>query len=195
MNDKCILVTWMPWAWKTTFLSKLQRKYKDLSIISIDTIQEQLYDLEWFSNKEEKRDLHKKAFEKWLKQAQDDIKNNKIPVLEYPFDNRHIEQLKQIFKDVNILTIRLDLPVEKSYQRFHERDLSWNRHPWHFHSSYPNIWDEVPQYQSFEDYSEAMKRLNVAEFSLWKLLTLDASKIPFSDEHIFEYIDKKFLVK
>ena len=44
---KCILLTGMPWAWKTTFLSKLQGKYKDLSIISIDTIQEQLYDLEW----------------------------------------------------------------------------------------------------------------------------------------------------
>lgn len=194
MKSKCILVTGMPWSGKTSFLSKLQERYPDLSIISIDSIQEWLYDSVWFSNKEEKRNLHKKAFELWLKQAQDDIKNNRIPVLEYPFDNRHIEQLSQIFKDIDILTIRLDLPIELSYQRFHDRDLSGKRHPWHFHSSYPKIWDSLPQYQSFEDYSEAMKRLNVAEFSLWTLLTINASEFPFNDEHVFEFIDKEFLV-
>lgn len=194
MKSKCILVTGMPWSGKTSFLSKLQERYPDLSIISIDSIQERLYDSVWFSNKEEKRDLHKKAFELWLKQAQDDIKNNRIPVLEYPFDNRHIEQLSLIFKDIDILTIRLDLPVKLSYQRFHDRDLSGKRHPWHFHSSYPKIWDSLPQYQSFEDYSEAMKRLNVAEFSLWTLLTINASEFPFNDKHVFEFIDKEFLV-
>jgi hypothetical protein len=64
-----------------------------------------------------------------LEQAKNDIKNNRIPVLEYPFDNRHKDQLNRIFKDVDILTIRLDLPIDKSYQRFHERDLSGKRHP------------------------------------------------------------------
>lgn len=68
MKSKCILVTGMPWSGKTSFLSKLQERYPDLSIISIDSIQEWLYDSVWFSNKEEKRDLHKKAFELWLKQ-------------------------------------------------------------------------------------------------------------------------------
>ena len=194
MNSKCILVVGMPWSGKTTFLSELQKRYKNFSIISIDSIQEHLYDTVGFSNIEERRELHRKAFKMGLEQAKNDIKNNRIPVLEYPFDNRHIEQLSLIFKDIDILTIRLDLPVELSYQRFHDRDLSGKRHPWHFHSSYPKIWDSLPQYQSFEDYSEAMKRLNVAEFSLWTLLTIDASEFPFNDKHVFEFIDKEFLV-
>lgn len=194
MNPKCILVVGMPWSGKTTFLSELQKRYKNFSIISIDSIQEHLYDTVGFSNIEERRELHRKAFKMGLEQAKNDIKNNRIPVLEYPFDNRHKDQLNRIFKDVDILTIRLDLPIDKSYQRFHERDLSGKRHPWHFHSSYPNIWNSLPQYQPFEDYENAMKRLDVTNFSLWKLLTIDASEFPFSTEHIFEYIDNKFLV-
>jgi hypothetical protein len=39
-----------------------------------------------------------------------------------------------------------------------------------------------------------MNRLNVANFSLWTLLNIDASKFPFSDMHIFEYINKNFLI-
>lgn len=194
MIEKCILVAWMPWAGKTTFLSKLQKYHKNLHIISIDSIQEWLYESEWFSNKEEKQAIHKKAFELWLQQAINAIKSNKIPVLEYPFDNRHIERLRATFKNIDVLTIRLDIPIEKAYQNFHNRDLSGNRHQWHLYSSYPNIWNSLPQYQTFEDYSNAMNRQNVANFSLWTLLNIDASNFPFSDEHIFKYIDKNFLI-
>jgi len=193
-KDKCILVAGMPWAGKTTFVSELKKKFKDFVIITIDEIQEYYYDTIWFSNLEEKKELHKKAFQTALKTAKNEIKNDKIPVLEYPFDNRHTEQLKTTFKNVGVLTIRLDLPVEKAYQNFHNRDLSGNRHPWHFYSSYPNIWNSLPQYQTFEDYLNAMNRLNVANFSLWTLLNIDASKFPFSDMHIFEYINKNFLI-
>lgn len=192
-KDKCILVAGMPWAGKTTFVSELKKRFKDFVIITIDEIQEYYYDTIWFSNLEEKKELHKKAFQTALKTAKNEIKNDKIPVLEYPFDNRHKKQLKQTFENVNILTIRLNLPVEKAYQHFHERDLSRNRHPWHFHQSYPIIWDSLPQYQSFEDYAEAMNRLDVANFSLWTLLKIDASVFPLAIENVFEYIDKEFL--
>ena len=193
-KDKCILVAGMPWAGKTTFVSELKKRFKDFVIITIDEIQEYYYDTIWFSNLEEKKELHKKAFQTALKTAKNEIKNDKIPVLEYPFDNRHKKQLKQTFENVNVLTIRLDLPVEKAYQNFHNRDLSGNRHPWQFYSWYPNIWNSLPQYQTFEDYLNAMNRLNVANFSLWTLLNIDASKFPFSDMHIFEYINKNFLI-
>ena len=192
IKNKCILVAGMPWSGKTTFVSELEKRYKDFSIISIDKIQEYYYDTIWFSNLEEKKELHKKAFETALKHAKNDIKNGKIPVLEYPFDNRHKKELEQTFENVDILTIRLDLPVEKAYKHFHERDLSGNRHPWHFHQSYPIIWDSLPQYQSFEDYAEAMKHLDVANFSLWTLLKIDTSVFPLAIENVLKYLDDKF---
>jgi len=112
-----------------------------------------------------------------------------VPLLEYPFDDRHKDKLAACFGKETILNIRLDLPIEEAYRRFHERDLSGMRHLGHYYQTYPPKSGDKPSYQSFEDYQKAMRRLNVADFELGKTLKIDAGSFPLPIEKICDFIE------
>ena len=128
-QQKVILITGMPGAGKTTLVKELQKKYANAVAVSVDLIQESLYDTLGFASPDERRKLKAAAFKIALDEALDYTEQGLVPLLEYPFCDRHKEMLTSALKNKNILNLRLDLPLEEAYRRFHERDLSGKRHP------------------------------------------------------------------
>lgn len=122
------------------------------------------------------------------------IENDCVPILEYPFTDEHKTLLLNTFyKTVNFVTIRLDLPLDKAYERFHKRDMSGDRHPGHYYDSYPPNHESTPKYQDYDSYKKAMDRLNVADFTLGKTLVVDAMDLPLPVDEILTFIKSELL--
>ncbi|MBQ8465097.1 MAG: AAA family ATPase, partial [Alphaproteobacteria bacterium] len=61
-QQKVILITGMPGAGKTTLVKELQKKYANAVAVSVDLIQESLYDTLGFASPDERRKLKAAAF-------------------------------------------------------------------------------------------------------------------------------------
>lgn len=185
MKKNMILIAGMPGSGKSTLLNTLVKKIPDTFPISVDMIQETLYDTIGFSSPMQRRTLRHSAFALALKLAKTALSNNFIPVLEYPFGMLHKEQLTDLFQDeTNFITVRLELPVSEAYKRFHTRELSTKRHPGHFCECYPLKETTIPDYQSYDSFKEAMSRLKISEFASDKTITVKAVDFPMNVEEI-----------
>jgi predicted kinase len=188
-QQKVILITGMPGAGKTTLVKELQKQYPNTVAVSVDLIQESLYDTLGFTSPDERRKLKAAAFKIALDEATDYLEQGLVPLLEYPFCDRHKEMLTSALKNKNILNLRLDLPLEEAYRRFHERDLSGKRHPGHYFQSYPPKDGDKPAYQIFEDYKSAMHRTHTPEFEMGRTLKIDATHFPLPMDKICAFIE------
>ena len=177
-QQRVILIAGMPGAGKTTLVKELQAMFPQTVAISIDLIQESLYDSLGFISPNERRRLRVAAFKIALDEAVEYMKQGLIPLLEYPFGNRHKEALIKYFENMKILTLRLDLPIETAYQRFHQRDLSGERHPGHYFLSYPPKDGDKPRYQPFVEFKQAMDTSDTPGFELGDTLKISATDFP-----------------
>lgn len=189
MKKSIILIAGMPASGKTTLLNILTKDIFKAFPISVDLIQELLYDTLGFNSVQERRQIKKAAFSIAIGMAQTALKNGLVPILEYPFGNTHKDQLLKSFNETTFITVRLDLPIESAYERFHKRDLSDKRHPGHFYNQYPIAEGAVPSYQEFDKYKEAMLTSQVCEFSLGKTLAVNADLFPLPIKHILSYVN------
>ena len=188
-QQKVILITGMPGAGKTTLVKELQKKYQNAVAVSVDLIQESLYDTLGFASPDERRKLKAAAFKIALDEATDYMEQGLVPLLEYPFCDRHKEMLTAALQNKQILNLRLDLPLEEAYRRFHERDLSGKRHPGHYYQSYPPKDGDKPAYQIFEDFQSAMHRTHTPEFEMGQTLKIDATHFPLPMDKICAFIE------
>ncbi len=188
-QQKVILITGMPGAGKTTLVKELQKQYPNTVAVSVDLIQESLYDTLGFASPDERRKLKAAAFKIALDEALDYMEQGLIPLLEYPFCDRHKEMLTAALQNKQILNLRLDLPLEEAYRRFHERDLSGKRHPGHYFQSYPPKDGDKPAYQIFEDFQSAMHRTHTPEFEMGQTLKIDATHFPLPMDKICAFIE------
>lgn len=198
MTNILIILAGYPATGKTYIIEQLNKKMKDLESISIDEIEEKLYEYYGFKNSSEKKALYNKSFEEFYKVLEELMIQNKDIAIDYPFSYLQYDKLKYLVDKYGYkaLTIRLVGDIEIIFQRRVKRDLNENRHPAHLLDKYePGMKvsekmrrDNLITLEDFKNHCELRK---YSEFSLGKLLSIDASNRYADIDEIYNFISKE----
>ena len=175
-----IIVTGESGVGKTTFANWLSEAL-NVKLISVDHINETVYEMLGYKDREEKRKLRDISFNLMYALLKEQFRRNSNIIIEYPFGRENEKEISKIADDfhVSIITLRFECPIEKLYARAVERDSTdTTRHITHFVSSYPskmNFEDRVSH--SFDYYREKAEKRGVLNFELGKLIKVDASDL------------------
>jgi len=175
-----VIITGESGVGKTTFANWLSEAL-NVKLISVDYINETIYEILGYKDREEKRKLRDISFNLMYSLLKEQFRRKSDIIIEYPFGHETKEEISKIVNDsnVNVITIRFECPIEKSYVRAVERDATDNtRHITHFASSYPNKLNfENRVSHSFEYYKRRAETRGVFNFDLGRLITVDASDL------------------
>lgn len=142
--NKLIIVTGISGSGKTTISKYIYNHYKNSTIISMDILKENIYDLIGFDSYEEKQDLKNIVYNTFIRLLTECMKRkDENIIIEYPFNKKWEQIFKELVKDYDTI-----------FQRLNERNNSSKRHPSHSLTKY-NL-KEKDKYKSTNklDYQE-----------------------------------------
>lgn len=184
---------------KTYIANSIRKDLKDFEIISIDEIEEMLYDKHGFNNKDEKKALYDKSFQLFYKRLDEFMRLEKNIIIDYPFSDLQKSKLEKLINNYsyNALTIRLIGDLKQLYKRRLERDLREDRHPGHLLPFYNN---EIKVDKSLrekyviteEDFINHAKLRKYDEFRLGKLLEIDVTEKYADVNNILDWIRSEY---
>ena len=193
----CILMAGMPASGKSTMAKAIAEKWK-LPVISKDSIKEFLFDNIGFQSRAEKVNLGIASMEIMYYVAEQLMKAGQPFILENNFENSSECGIKTLLKkyQYSALTITLTGDYKEIYQRFHERDISPDRHRGHVvNGCFPEKKERSPEEInaaaiSYEAYVNSVKQRGFDDFFVGnkqiKVDTTDFSKIDM--EELFSQI-------
>lgn len=193
----CILMAGMPASGKSTMAKTIAEKWK-LPVISKDSIKEYLYDNIGFQSRTEKVNLGIASLEIMYYVAEQLMKAGQPFILENNFENSSECGIKTLLKkyQYSALTITLTGDYKEIYRRFHERDISSDRHRGHVvNDCFPEKKEHSPEEIkaasiSYEAYVNSLKQRGFDDFFVGnkqiKVDTTDFSKIDM--EELFSQI-------
>lgn len=156
--NKLIIVTGISGSGKTTISKYIYNHYKNSTIISMDTLKENIYDLVGFDNYEEKQNLKDIVYETFIKLLTECMKRqDDTIIIEYPFNKKWEQIFKELVDKYNYETITIKVKgkdYDAIFRRLNERNNSSKRHPSHSLTKY-NL-KEKDKYKSTNelDYEE-----------------------------------------
>lgn len=193
----CILMAGMPASGKSTMAKAIAEKWK-LPVISKDSIKEFLFDNIGFQSRTEKVNLGIASMEIMYYIAEQLMKAGQPFILENNFENSSECGIKTLLKkyQYSALTITLTGDYKEIYRRFHERDISPDRHRGHVvNDCFPEKKEHSPEEIkaasiSYEAYVNSVKQRGFDDFFVGnkqiKVDTTDFSKIDM--EELFSQI-------
>ena len=133
-----IILAGYPATGKTFIIDRLLERDDDLYAISIDEIEEFIYDEIGFANKDEKNKIYNMSFDFFYMKLNSMMRKNKNIIIDYPFSYLQYPKLKELsYKyDYNCITIRLTGDIKEIYKRRVRRDLDEDRNPAHLVNQY-----------------------------------------------------------
>lgn len=152
---KCIIVTGIPAAGKSTMAAYLSKSLK-LPLISKDKIKEQLFDEIGFQSREEKNQLGATAMQLMYGMA-DELMRCELPfILENNFENASREGLMELLNRHGYwgITVTMTGDYHVIYDRFVDRNQSPERHRGHvvndcYPEKEPGHYVAPPSYEGF----------------------------------------------
>lgn len=155
---KLIIVTGISGSGKTTISNYIYNHYKNSTIISMDTLKEDIYDIVGFNNNEQKQNLKPIIYNTFMELLNECMKrNDENIIIEYPFNNSWENEFKKLVDKYNYNAITIKVKgkdYDTIFQRLNNRNNNSKRHPSHSLTSY-NL-KEKDKYKSTNelDYKE-----------------------------------------
>ena len=156
--NKLIIVTGISGSGKTTISKYIYNHYKNSTIISMDILKENIYDLVGFDSYKEKQGLKNIVYNTFIKLLTECMKRkDENIIIEYPFNKKWEQIFKELVDKYNYDAITIKVKgkdYDTIFQRLNERNNSLKRHPSHSLTKY-NL-KEKDKYKSTNelDYQE-----------------------------------------
>lgn len=166
----CILITGMPGAGKSALAIKMSSIF-NIRCFAKDEYKEILFDTIGFKSRQEKVKLGVMAMEMMYQDAEKEMQNNTLFILDNNFENASKEGLEYLLNKYNYtaITVRLTGNPGTIYKRYVERDLNTNRHRGHVvNDCYPEkhgTMKDNPTRKTFEQYMDDIKERGYNTFS------------------------------
>ncbi|MDO4344751.1 MAG: AAA family ATPase [Eubacteriales bacterium] len=197
-KNTVIIVTGGPGTGKSYAAARIHSNIEDLDVLSYDKIKEKEWDRFGFDNKEQKDRLNWFSLEEFYLSLQKMMWEGKTILIEYPFYQRHRDQLAQLTAqyDYRVITLLLYGDWKTIYERGLTRDTDSGRHPGHLTNTYHierglSPEDIIPDaVLTYEQFRADIDRKNY-DIQLGVTIPVDVtdfSKVNFDD--IFAEIEK-----
>ena len=134
---KLIIITWLPWTWKTSLAQKISEKL-NIPYFVKDDFKEILYDEIWYSTQEEKRIFEVASLKVLYYIFEKFLKTNTSIILEANFYSEFSTKVFNDFKnkhDFDIFQIKCITEWKVLFDRFKKRAVSIWRHKWHWETT------------------------------------------------------------
>lgn len=183
---KLIILTGISGTGKTTMAKYIQEKLENVTIITVDTILENLCDIVGFKDKEQKkkiRSLTKKTSKKLLELCME--REDEIIVIDYPFSKIWEKYFKRISEkyQYDVLTVKMyGESFEDIWDRVYQRDMSDERHIIHEIDCY-NVKDKDKIVNKKTAQNKNVLRRIYKEERRTKIVVGDEIKIISNNEH------------
>lgn len=155
---RLIIVTGISGSGKSTIANYIYKHYKNSTIISMDVLKENMYDLVGFNNYEQKQNLKLIIYNTFIDLLNECMRrNDENIIIEYPFNSNWENKFKELVDKYNYETITIKVKgkdYDTIFRRLNNRNNSIKRHPSHSLTSY-NL-KEKNKYKSANelDYEE-----------------------------------------
>ncbi len=156
--NRLIIVTGISGSGKSTISNYIYNHYKNSTLISMDVLKENIYDLVGFNNSEQKQNLKPIIYNTFIELLNECMRrNDENIIIEYPFNNSWENKLKKLVGKYNYKAITIKVKgkdYDTIFQRLDNRNNTKKRHPSHALTSY-NL-KEKDKYKSTNelDYEE-----------------------------------------
>ncbi len=156
--NRLIIVTGISGSGKSTISNYIYNHYKNSTLISMDVLKENIYDLVGFNNSEQKQNLKSIIYNTFTELLNECMRrNDENIIIEYPFNNSWENKLKKLVDKYNYKAITIKVKgkdYDTIFQRLDNRNNTKKRHPSHALTSY-NL-KEKDKYKSTNelDYEE-----------------------------------------
>lgn len=137
---KLIIISGISGVGKSTLARKMYQKIENSTLISMDILAENIYDIMGFKDKEQKKALqllYKKVYKMLIEEAMK--RNDEVVIAEYPFKKEWITFFKKMIGkyDYQVYTIHLFAKdFDTIWKRLQIRENSVERHPSHYLQEY-----------------------------------------------------------
>ncbi|MCP0887037.1 AAA family ATPase [Ligilactobacillus sp. WILCCON 0076] len=177
-----ILLAGAPGTGKSYTGQIIRQAFPSLMYTPLDMFKEHIYDEIGFDNLSQKSILDEEARQRFYQAIDLMMGYGKQILGDYPFSYKQKPYLEKIANKNNyqVITIRLEAPVEILYQRQRNRDQEEQRHLGHLMNHYHRddvITSDVELdgMPTMEVFKKRMKERKYSNFSLGKLLRIDVS--------------------
>lgn len=138
--NRLIIITGISGIGKSTISNYIYKHYKNSTLISVDTLKENIYEIVGFYNHEQKQNLNQLVYNTFIELLNECMKRkDENIIIEYPFSQKWENIFKELINKYNYkaVTIRLKITdYDTVYKRLKQRDNSINRHPSHSLNNY-----------------------------------------------------------
>ena len=156
--NRLIIITGISGSGKSTISSYIYNHYKNSTLISMDTLKENIYDLVGFNNYGQKQNLKSIIYNTFIELLNECMnRNDENIIIEYPFNKKWENEFKKLIDKYNYEAITIKVKgkdYDTIFKRLYDRNNSSKRHPSHSLTSY-NL-KEKDKYKSINelDYEE-----------------------------------------
>jgi tRNA uridine 5-carbamoylmethylation protein Kti12 len=177
-----MLLAGAPGTGKTYTSNIITQQYPQFINVPLDLFKEHVYDEIGFDNAEQKRVLDEEARQRFY-QGLDTMMSWHWNILgDYPFSYKQGPYLEKLAKKHNyqVITIRLEAPIDVLYTRQRSRDKDEPRHLGHMMSHYHrgdfvDSRDDFDGLPSFEVFEKRVQDRGYTKFKLGQLIRVDVS--------------------
>lgn len=138
--SRLIIVTGISGSGKSTISNYVYNHYKNSTIISMDVLKENIYDLVGFNNYEQKQNLKLIIYNTFIELLDECMKRkDENIIIEYPFNNNWENKFKKLVDRYNYEAITIKVKgkdYDTIFHRLDNRDNSSKRHPSHSLAKY-----------------------------------------------------------
>ena len=137
---KIVIITGVSGTGKSTLAKKLYQEIKNSTMLSMDVLAENIYDIAGFKNRKEKQQL-KKIYITMFKKILEEVlkREDEIVIVEYPFKKEWISFFDKIIEKYNYKAYTIQLyakDFDTIWDRLQKREPSKQRHPSHYLEKY-----------------------------------------------------------
>ena len=137
---KLIIISGISGTGKTTLAKKMYQKLENSTLISLDILAENIYDIMGFKDKSQKKSLrliYRKVYKMLIEEAMK--RDDEVVIVEYPFKKEWITFFEKMISKYNYQVYTMHLfakDFETIWKRLNIRESSIERHPSHYLQEY-----------------------------------------------------------